>query len=132
MDEVIKKFRLTKDYNTKRSVDAIKKIIFSFIRCGGTFKHTSFSHENESRVVWPIVEGGEIPIKFRKGMTTIIPYIDLSLENSMGKIHIDEIWVGPNQRKELKEDSVIRFLENQKNVTFGEIKYSDSSYRGPT
>lgn len=89
-------------------------------------KHSAFSEEKEWRIISPYFPSYTIPeIKFRKGSSILIPYIEISIKQDFP---IEHVMLGPTEHTNLSMSSVSCFLSNKnlcKNVSSSTIPYRE-------
>lgn len=121
-------------YNTKMDDDAKKNVINDLVKeimlLASYFKHPSFSEEKEKRIVINLDSTENNNLKFREGIFSLIPYIELKAS----KEYLKRICIGPTFNKKLSKKSVEMFLEKTYGYPpelLGNIKvaYSETPYR---
>lgn len=94
-------------------------------------KDPSFKQEEE----WRLISGPkpyDRHVKYRKGRSMIIPYINFELKKDLGRRLISQIIVGPNPHKDLSKRSIKNLLTS-KNIICSEPKAvinSEIPFRG--
>jgi hypothetical protein len=90
-------------------------------------KHSSFSEENEWRIIIILGDAAAEDIKFRDGRTSLIPYLELPLKWQ----HINEVKIGPTSNKLLSKKAMSLFLERKVGniFTMPNISHSETPYR---
>ena len=125
--------QLNSDYGKAEELKRINydKFITKFIKLAPIFKHPKFKEEKE----WRIIASRNLQlnkdiesIKFRKGQSMIVPYIEISLPKEGDNLIINHIVVGPTPEPILSKASVEMLLKSRK-VRFDEIQYSTIPYR---
>lgn len=91
-------------------------------------KHYSFAEEKEWRLVWVPGRTEGIPIQFRPGRGTFIPYVALSLTRNAGPVQIGEIIVGPMAHQYRAMRALGGALQ-QRSVKWRAIRPSQVPYR---
>lgn len=93
------------------------------------FKSDEFHHENEYRMLICLDKENQDKIEFRKGKTTLIPYIEIDVEYST----ITGITISPTPSKQHSMSSlkmlINRIIKKNKNLNYFEPKHSNLSYR---
>jgi len=102
--------------------EVVSKHIDRVVLIASILKDKSFSEEKEWRLFCIRKKNDQSQdIKFRKGKSTIIPYIELSIENRYGVVPIKEIIVGPTPLMDLSVNSIKKFLSS-KNIDCNPIE----------
>jgi hypothetical protein len=90
-------------------------------------KHESFAEEREWRLISKPVARAD-HIKFRPGLSTIVPYLPFPLKLGTGQMEIHRIIVGPSPHMELSIKSMKSFFES-KGLENVEVVPSNVPYR---
>jgi hypothetical protein len=96
------------------------------------FKHPSFREEKEWRLVVSEEDSSKkyiSSVKYRDGISMILPYVEVDFKIDSSDIEFDEIIVGPSPHKDLSKASVRSFLEQTDNVKFAKVVNSAIPYR---
>lgn len=104
--------------------DILREMSNALVQCGAFFKDSSFSKENEWRLVSRTPDLSEI--KFRRGKSMLIPYITLSV-GMEATSSINHVYVDPCPHMKLSEDSIWMML-GQKGIT-GDVRCSTIPFR---
>lgn len=110
----------TKSQNDMASDEKIIKDILRdhterIMQVGAIFKSNSFSAESEWRLIHFRKKDDNLKdIKFRKGNSMIIPYIEFGVENKYTNTPIKEIIIGPAPYQSLSKESVEKLLDSKK------------------
>jgi hypothetical protein len=105
LNECWAKYRKGSDKIKGESVEELRKNI---LLLASHFKHPAFEEESEHRIVVLLNFMPDDRVKFRQGRFSIIPYIDIKIENIET---IKKIIIGPTHRKDLAERGLKSFLE---------------------
>ena len=91
------------------------------------FKHSSFSEENEWRIIIMLDYAADEDLKFREGKSSLIPYLELPLK----WCNIKEVKIGPTSNKTLSMKAISLFIEKKHGdpFTMPDITHSDTPYR---
>jgi len=100
-----------------------------FIQLAPFLKHPKFEEERE----WRIMAGLKTnyiksQLRFRPGITMIVPYIEIPLPMEDCQLVIDEIFLGPTNERELSMASAVLLLKSR-NVHYSKINCSTIPYR---
>ncbi len=93
-------------------------------------KHSSFSEEEEWRLVSLPLSDIRPNIKYRPNNSMLVPYFEFALAEEPVPLELDEVIVGPNLNPDLARLSVEAFLKSRSIVGRKEVKMSVSPYRG--
>jgi hypothetical protein len=93
-----------------------------------TFKHPSFSEEQEWRAVSQPIPWTNDAISYRVGASCIIPHYKLGLQDASESSVISHIMVGPSKHPELASAS-INFLRNRAKMKIQAVAPSHTPYR---
>jgi hypothetical protein len=102
--------------NPKRPASDVYVSVFqefehSLLRVGALFKHPAFSEELEWRAVSPvIVNYRESDIRYREGISTLVPYVPFNLSIPGAEAYLDTVVVGPTPHPNLSINSISRFM----------------------
>lgn len=84
------------------------------LKIAALVKDTCFHEEVEWRVVSQVLSNYVVPpIKFREGLSMLIPYMEMPLADSGQKIEMEHIFVGPTPTANLSADSLRRYLSRE-------------------
>ncbi|MGR6872523.1 DUF2971 domain-containing protein [Pseudomonas sp. HK3] len=91
------------------------------------FKHPSFSEEKEWRIVVILDNAADESIKFREGISSLIPFIELKIKRN----DISSVKIGPTSSKNLTSRALSLFMENAYGTPFTmpDIEFSETPYR---
>lgn len=74
-------------------------------------KNESFFEETEWRAVSPAIENYAVsPIRYRSGVSTLIPFLDLPLPQEGGKLALTNVLVGPTPTLKASQAAVAKYL----------------------
>ena len=93
-----------------------------------TFKHPSFSEEQEWRAVSQPIPSTDDAISYRVGASCIIPHYKLKLHDAPGTSVISQVMVGPSKHPQLASGS-INFLHNRAKLKIPAVAPSHTPYR---
>lgn len=98
---------------TQSFFGVFERIENSPLRIGAVFKHPAFSEEVEWRAVSPVftsyVNAG---IRWREGLSMLVPYIHFRLAASAATIPLSDVFVGPTPHFNSAMDSISRYLSS--------------------
>lgn len=127
LNESWAKYRKGSDQVKGDSVEELRK---SILLLASHFKHPAFEEESEHRIVVLLNFMPDDKVKFRQGRFSIVPYIDIKIENIEV---IKKIIIGPTHRKDLAERGLRCFLETTLDLPYFligiEIEKSEIPYR---
>lgn len=91
------------------------------------FKHPSFSEEKEWRIVIILDKTTDDNIKFREGISSFIPFIELKINRNK----VSSVKIGPTSSKNLTSRALSLFLENAYGdpLSIPNIEHSETPYR---
>lgn len=94
--------------------EVVSKHIDRVVLIASILKDKSFSEEKEWRLFCIRKKNGQSQdIKFRKGKSAIVPYIELPIETQYGAVPIKEIVVGPTPLMDLSINSMKKLLSSK-------------------
>jgi len=100
------------------------------LRVAALLKHPSFQEEQEWRIVSPVVKNyRDTPIRYREGISMLVPYIELSLTMPNGAIEFQHIYLGPTPNVNLSMNSLSNYLSRSHISPREGIRYSQIPYR---
>ena len=100
----------------------------AFIQIAPMFKDSSFSEEKEWRFVSRPEKFGQRNVKYRQGVSMIIPYDEINILTNSSIIPVENIVIGPTQHKELSKKSINGLLKT-KGIDRFSILLSRTPYR---
>lgn len=92
-----------------RKKEVIEKLSTEIMLLASYFKHSSFSEENEHRIVIILEYAPDNDLKFREGKFSIIPYLELPASREL----IKKICIGPTSNKALSMRALESFLDEK-------------------
>jgi hypothetical protein len=113
---------------TYTGVEAEKKSCFTavlqnclsaLLQVAATIKHGAFAQEREVRFVSPLISIADHKIRYRRGRTTQVPYVEFSLAEGDDDLVIQEIMVGPSPRQQGMQTSITNALEQARVLSRG-------------
>lgn len=107
----------------------------SFVRAlkdiAASFKHPSFEEEREWRIVTSSLPSAGEHIKFRAGISLLIPYMHLGLADEGEGLPISHAFVGPTARPEYSKYTLVDALATYDCVApLEQIRTSESPFCG--
>ena len=122
-DEVDADLKLLEDL-----VPNFGELITQFLQLAPRFKHHTFHEEKEWRFVSRSLEFAGENVKYRQGLSMVIPYTENKLLDDNGKLPIENIIIGPTQLPDLSFLSIEGLLKTYgyKNV---KVESSKIPYR---
>ena len=99
------------------------------LRVAALLKHPSFQEEQEWRIVSPIVKNyRDTPIRYREGISMLVPYIELSLVAPNEAMKFQHIYLGPTPNINLSMNSLGNYLSRshvspREGITYSQIPY---------
>lgn len=111
----------------KEKIDVINELSEKIALLASHFKHPSFSEEKESRIVVILESVVDEDIKFREGISSVIPFIELNIDRRS----ISLVKIGPTSNKTLASRALSLFMEKAYGDPFvmPDIEYSETPYR---
>lgn len=100
----------------------------TFIQIAPMLKHSSFSEEKEWRFVSDLMVFGNRNVKYRQGVSMIIPYDEINILTDSNIIPIKNIVIGPTQQPVLSKESIKGLLKT-KGIERFSISFSRTPYR---
>lgn len=92
-----------------------------FLSIASVIKEGSFSEEQEWRFIYYNKKKRDdfLKINFRKGVSTLLPFVKIDITDKNNHLPLSEIVIGPNQYKNLAKESLLSLLktENEKSKT---------------
>lgn len=116
------------DSYLKKVGEAELDFVLGMLLLGPRIKHPSFSQEDEWRLVSNPPAVKEKKIKFREGMSMIVPYIEFHLSTQIESMPIKEITIGPTPHNELSMISIRRLLQAN-GIRHCSVRCSEIPYR---
>jgi hypothetical protein len=114
-----------------KEIELAVDFLLGFIKIAPTFKHPKFKEENEWRIIKDIFlrsQDEPILIKYRKGNSMVVPYIEIPLPSTGEIPFINKVIVGPTRDPILSKASIEMLLKSH-NVKFDKVEYSTIPYR---
>lgn len=105
----------SENYHPSQSYHAVfAEMELQLFRIAALIKAESFKEEAEWRLVsQPLSSFVEPKLKFREGLSMLIPYMELPLSDHNKKIEMEHVFVGPTPTMNLSIDSVRRYLSRE-------------------
>ena len=100
----------------------------TFIQIAPMLKHSSFNEEKEWRFVSGPMIFGNSYVKYRQGVSMIIPYDEVNISTDSNIIPIKNIVIGPTQQPKLSKESIKGLLKTKGIESFS-ISLSKTPYR---
>jgi hypothetical protein len=100
----------------------------AFFQIAPMFKDPSFFEEKEWRFVSRAIEFGSRNVKYRQGVSMIIPYYEIKILTDDNIIPVETIVIGPTQNPELSKESIRGLLKTKGNEKVS-ILSSKTPYR---
>ena len=116
------------DSYLKRVSETRLTFALEILLLGPIFKHSSFSQEEEWRLISTPAAIKEMQIKFREGRSMIVPYVEFGLSNHVTGMPIKKIIIGPTPNNQLSKISVQEILAINE-VESCQVYCSEVSYR---
>ena len=70
-----------------------------------------FAEEREVRFISPMINGGDEQIRYRAGMSALIPYVNFRLAETAADLSIHEIMVGPSPTQQLTRSALVGLVK---------------------
>ncbi|MGH1432782.1 MAG: DUF2971 domain-containing protein [Neptuniibacter sp.] len=100
-----------------------------FLRIGSIMKHSSFSEENEWRLIGGPFSWKNPPSRWRTKDGLLLPYYEFYLNRDEdGFLPISEVYIGPCREQKLASDSLRVYMQVTGNMF--RMRYSKTPYRG--
>ena len=114
--------------NTDQLVNSLSnEFIISLFAISPMLKHYSFKEEKEWRIVSANLRT-EPDIKFRANESSIIPYIEMALDNDGNEIEFRKVFIGPASNNEYSKEAVSQLLRKNR-IPENNIQFSSAPYR---
>lgn len=111
--------------------DIFEEVEENILRIAALIKHPAFVEEEEWRLVSKIICSYVTPrIKYREGVSFLVPYLEVTLPKSEDReIEIEKIYLGPTPNQNIAMQSLNMFLSKSEASPKGGIVYSCIPYR---
>lgn len=120
-------FKYIESSSRKKKEKIVDDLASEIALLASHFKHSSFSEENEWRIIVILGYASDEDLKFREGKSSLIPYLELPINWSS----IKSIKIGPASDKKLAMKAARLFIEKKHGdpFTMPDITHSQIPYR---